>query len=167
MLSSSVSQSAHRQFWRADAVSENDIQSDDLTSGASSASEASATAANPAEQHAQRLCVTIRDAIIGARATTNTAFGDRRITYCDYTASGRALSFIENYIIEEVLPTCVLFSWSPCDEQDLSSTNLILSLFLIQIRQYAYDDLHYWSADHIVTSRGSPADCTIRQLRSR
>ena len=31
-------------------------------------------------------------------------FGPRRVTYADYTASGRALTFIEDYIRDQVLP---------------------------------------------------------------
>src|SRR5690348_11021278 len=31
-------------------------------------------------------------------------FGPRRVTYADYTASGRALTFLEDFIREEVLP---------------------------------------------------------------
>jgi selenocysteine lyase/cysteine desulfurase len=33
------------------------------------------------------------------------AFGKRSLTYCDHTASGRPLSFIENFIQKQVLPT--------------------------------------------------------------
>ncbi|MEY4170443.1 MAG: hypothetical protein RLZ94_1516, partial [Actinomycetota bacterium] len=32
-------------------------------------------------------------------------FGPRRVTYADYTASGRALDFIEDFIRDAVLPT--------------------------------------------------------------
>ena len=31
-------------------------------------------------------------------------YGPRRVTYADYTASGRASTFLEDFIREEVLP---------------------------------------------------------------
>jgi len=46
----------------------------------------------------------IRDNIIGKDEAIDTPFGVRQITYADYTASGRSLSFIEDYIRNEVLP---------------------------------------------------------------
>jgi selenocysteine lyase/cysteine desulfurase len=46
----------------------------------------------------------IRDSIIGDRAPIDTPFGARPLVYADYTASGRALSFIEDFIRDQVLP---------------------------------------------------------------
>ena len=46
----------------------------------------------------------IRESVIGDDQVMETPFGHRRVTYADYTASGRALSFIEEFINGEVLP---------------------------------------------------------------
>ena len=46
----------------------------------------------------------IRDAVIGARSPVSTPFGAAPLVYADYTASGRSLGFIEDYLREEVLP---------------------------------------------------------------
>lgn len=40
----------------------------------------------------------LRDQVIGADAPITTPFGTRRMVYCDYTASGRSLRFIERYL---------------------------------------------------------------------
>jgi selenocysteine lyase/cysteine desulfurase len=53
----------------------------------------------------QRLIETVRQSIIGASEVLESPYGPRRVTYADYTASGRCLSFIEKYLLEEVLPT--------------------------------------------------------------
>jgi len=46
----------------------------------------------------------VRATVIGDDAVLDGPFGPRRLVYADYTASGRALSFIEDYIRERVLP---------------------------------------------------------------
>ena len=50
------------------------------------------------------LITTIRNAVIGDRQLIDTSFGKKPLIYADYTASGRSLSFIEDYIRQQVLP---------------------------------------------------------------
>ena len=40
----------------------------------------------------------LRRELIGADARIQTAFGERLMVYADYTASGRCLCFVENYL---------------------------------------------------------------------
>lgn len=51
-----------------------------------------------------RLCRMIRGAIIGREAAIDTPFGQRRLVYADYTASGRSLTFIEDFLRDRVMP---------------------------------------------------------------
>ncbi|HSM01270.1 MAG TPA: aminotransferase class V-fold PLP-dependent enzyme [Acidimicrobiia bacterium] len=46
----------------------------------------------------------IRDSVIGRDDVVDGPFGPRRVTYADYTASGRSLEFIEDFIRGQVLP---------------------------------------------------------------
>lgn len=47
---------------------------------------------------------TIRSSVIGGAEMVDGPFGPRPVVYADYTASGRSLSFIEEYIADVVLP---------------------------------------------------------------
>jgi selenocysteine lyase/cysteine desulfurase len=50
------------------------------------------------------LVETVREAVIGKDTAVETPFGLRRVTYADYTASGRSLGMIEDFIRDQVLP---------------------------------------------------------------
>jgi len=47
----------------------------------------------------------VRESVIGEDHVMTTPYGRRRVTYADYTASGRALTFIEDAIRNIVLPS--------------------------------------------------------------
>lgn len=58
----------------------------------------------PRSEAKRRLLEYIRSSIVGADEALETPYGLLRITYADYTASGRCLQFIEDFIRQEVMP---------------------------------------------------------------
>ncbi len=66
----------------------------------------SSPAVRPQEQDipSSPLLERIRRGIIGEGEMMDGPFGPRRVTYADYTASGRSLDFIEDFIRDAVLP---------------------------------------------------------------
>ncbi len=46
----------------------------------------------------------VRRSVVGSDVALSTPFGEKRVVYADYTASGRSLSFIEDYLRDQVMP---------------------------------------------------------------
>ena len=65
---------------------------------------ATRSAKEPTAEDSDKLAKLIRDNVIGADTTFSGPYGRRRITYCDYIASGRSLRFVEDFITRNVLP---------------------------------------------------------------
>jgi len=59
----------------------------------------------PGDLPASPLLERVRDAVIGDGHMLDGPFGLRPVVYADYTASGRSLTFLEDFIRERVLPT--------------------------------------------------------------
>ena len=51
------------------------------------------------------LVARIRESVIGDDQVMDGPYGPRRVTYADYTASGRSLGFLEDFIRDQVLPS--------------------------------------------------------------
>ncbi|XP_071943260.1 uncharacterized protein [Antedon mediterranea] len=56
------------------------------------------------EDDPEKMMRYVDESVIGKDASFIGPYGERKVTYCDYTASGRPLKFIEDYITEHVQP---------------------------------------------------------------
>ena len=100
----------------------------------------------------------IRESIIGKDTAVATPFGVRRLTYADYTASGRTLSFIEDYIRSQVLP---LYANT---HTETSGTGLQTTRFREDARRLIKESVGGNDTEHAVIFAGNGATGAIDRL---
>jgi selenocysteine lyase/cysteine desulfurase len=105
------------------------------------------------------LIETIRSSVIGDDEVLVGPYGPRRVTYADYTASGRALTFIEEFIHDAVLP---LYANT---HTETSGTGLQTTRFREEARAIICDAVGA-SEEHAVIFCGSGSTGAIDKLVS-
>ncbi len=100
----------------------------------------------------------VRASVIGDDEAVSGPFGVRRVTYADYTASGRSLSFIEDYIRDAVLP---LYANTHTES---SGTGLQTSRFREEARRLVLEGVGGDPARHAVVFCGSGSTAAINRL---
>jgi selenocysteine lyase/cysteine desulfurase len=104
------------------------------------------------------LIETIRAAVIGDDEAVAGPFGVRRVTYADYTASGRSVAFIEDFIRQAVLP---LYGNTHTES---SGTGLQTTRFREDARRIILDAVRGTAEDHAVVFAGSGSTGAIDKL---
>jgi len=100
----------------------------------------------------------IRASVIGDDEAVAGPYGIRRVTYADYTASGRSLAFIEDYIREAVLP---LYANTHTES---SGTGLQTTRFREEARRLVLDGVGGSAERHAVIFCGSGSTAAINRM---
>jgi len=100
----------------------------------------------------------IRESVIGRDEAVVGPWGPRRVTYADYTASGRSLSFIEDWIRDAVLP---LYANTHTES---SGTGLQTTRFREEARAVVLESVGGEREEHAVVFAGSGSTAAIDKL---
>ena len=100
----------------------------------------------------------VRASVIGEDQAVAGPFGIRRVTYADYTASGRSLAFIEDYIRDAVLP---LYANTHTES---SGTGLQTGRFREEARRLVLEGVGGRPDRHAVVFCGSGSTAAINRL---
>ncbi|MCA0891963.1 aminotransferase class V-fold PLP-dependent enzyme [Microbulbifer agarilyticus] len=105
----------------------------------------------------ERLLQRIRDNVIGERMPMRTPFGERPLVYADYTASGRALQFVEDAIRNKVLP------WYANTHTETSATGRQTMAFREQARSAIRTSVNA-SDEHAIIFCGAGATAAVNRI---
>ena len=105
----------------------------------------------------ERLLETIRRSVIGDDAVIEGPWGPRRMVYADYAASGRSLSFVEDFIRERVMPHYAN------THSEASGTGEQTTLFREDARHLIHRSVN-GSDDDVVLFAGSGATGAVHRL---
>jgi len=111
----------------------------------------------PADLPTSALVERIRRGIIGEGELMDGPFGPRRVTYADYTASGRSLDFVEDFIRDAVLPRYA-------NTHTESSGNGLQTTRLREDARRIIRDTVGGTADDLVIFTGSGATAAVSKL---